>query len=77
MEYELKIRPSAIPDSETPKKNPNQTERGKWAWHLRVPIGTPRVPIVTLKCEAHFPLLVQFGLFFRSFLSLELHLDLF
>ena len=42
-----------------------------------VPIGTPKVLIGTLKCQAQFPTLVQSGLFFRDFLSRELHLDAF
>ena len=31
------------------KKSPDWTKREEWAWHLRVPIGTLRVPI------RHFP----------------------
>jgi len=42
-----------------------------------VPIGTPRVLIGTLKCRAQFPTFVRSGLFFRDFLSQELHLDVF
>jgi len=42
-----------------------------------MPIGTPRVLIGPLMCQAQFPILVQFGLFFRDFLSQELHLDVF
>ena len=40
-------------------------------------IGIPRVPIGNLGYWAQFPLLAQFVLFFRVFLSQELHLDVF
>jgi len=40
-----------------------------------VPTGSPRVLIGPLKCWAQFPILVQFGLSFRDFLSRELHLQ--
>ena len=42
-----------------------------------MPIGTPKVLISPLMCQAQFPILVQFGRFFRDFLSHELHLDVF
>ena len=42
-----------------------------------VPFGILQVPIGTLGCSAQFFLLVQFGLFFRHFLSQELYLDVF
>ena len=31
----------------SPKKSPDQTKREDWARHLRVPIGTLRVPFCT------------------------------
>ena len=42
-----------------------------------VSTNSPRVSIGPLKCQAQFPILVQFGLSFRDFLSQELHLDVF
>jgi len=42
-----------------------------------VVISIPRVQIGPLTCRAPLPILVQFGLFFRDFLSQELHLDVF
>ena len=42
-----------------------------------MPIGTPRVLIGPLTCRASLLILVPFGLFFRDFLSWELHLDVF